>query len=132
MSLRCSPLKSFTLRILVLSGAIATLVGLVGWHWPDHIATTDRELEFERKHKILVYPNGSPTVSRWSMGIIILLIATCTALFVFSYFYITLSHTDWPMDNIAHPGLILPAIGTVGVLAAAAAMNWANKSIAAK
>lgn len=120
----------FTLRTLVLSGAVATIVGLIGWHWPDHIESTEREVEFERKHNIPVYPNGSPTVSRWSMGLMILLITTCCALFVFSYFYITLSHGAWPMDNIAPPSLILPAIGTIAVLAAAAAMYWANQRIA--
>ena len=120
----------FTLRTLVLSGAVATIVGLVGWHWPDHIESTERELEFERKHNIPVYPNGSPTVSRWSMGLMILLISTCCALFVFSYFYITLAHGAWPMDNIAPPNLLLPAIGTGAVLAAAAAMYWANQRIA--
>jgi cytochrome c oxidase subunit I+III len=119
----------FTLRILVLSGVITLLVGLVGWHWPDHIATTERELEFERKHHIPVYPNGSPTVNRWSMALIILLIATCTALFLFSYFYITLAHVAWPMDNIEPPNLLLPAIGTVAILLAAGAMFWANRRI---
>jgi cytochrome c oxidase subunit I+III len=119
----------FTLRILVLSGAITVLVGLIGWHWPDRIGTTERELEFERQHGIPVYPNGSPIINRWAMTIMILLIATCTILFIFSYFYITLDHVEWPMDNIESPGLILPAIGSVAVIAAAAAMYWANRSI---
>jgi heme/copper-type cytochrome/quinol oxidase subunit 3 len=114
----------------VLGGLITTIVGLIGWHWPDHIETTDRELDFEREHDILVFPNGSPTVSRWSMGIIVLLVATCTLLFVFSYFYITLAHVEWPMGNLPHPGLLLPAIGTVGVLVAAVGMYWANRRIA--
>jgi cytochrome c oxidase subunit I+III len=119
----------FTLRVLVLSGAITTLVGLVGWHWPNRVETTERELEFERKHNIPVYPNGSPTINRWSMAVLILLLATCTTLFVFSYFYITLAHVAWPMANIAPPGLLLPAIGTVAVVAAAFAMRWANRTI---
>ena len=119
----------FTLRLLVLSGAIGVVAGLIGWHWPDHIDTTERELEFELKHRIPVYPNGSPTVSRWSMMLVILLIATCTALFIFSYFYISLVHVAWPMDNIEHPGLTLPAIGTAAVLMAAGAMYWANRRI---
>ncbi len=119
----------FTFRILVFSGVIGVIVGLVGWHWPDHIETTERELEFEREHNILVYPNGSPTISRWSMGIIVLLVATCTAIFVFSYFYISLQHTVWPLAGIERPGLLLPAIGTAAVLATAAAMYWANRRI---
>jgi cytochrome c oxidase subunit I+III len=119
----------FTLRILVLSGLIGVIVGLVGWHWPASIPTTERELEFERRHNIPVYPNGSPVVDRWAMALIVLLIGTCVALFLFSYFYISLAHTAWPMDNIDPPGLILPTLGTVAVLVAAAAMWWANRSI---
>ena len=33
------------------------------------------------------------------------------------------------MDNIEHPGLTLPAIGTAAVLMAAGAMYWANRRI---
>jgi cytochrome c oxidase subunit I+III len=119
----------FTLRILVLSGLVGVIVGLIGWHWPHRVETTERELEFEREHGVPVYPNGSPTVNRWSMALIILLIATCVALFVFSYFYITLAHVAWPMENIESPGLVLPAIGTGAILAAAGAMYWANRRI---
>lgn len=119
----------FTLRILVFSGAIGVIVGLIGWHWPDPIETTESELEFERKHGIPVYPNGSPTVNRWSMAMLILLIATCTLLFIFSYFYITLDHVVWPMDNIEPPGLLLPGIGTVAVVLAALSMYRANRRI---
>jgi cytochrome c oxidase subunit I+III len=119
----------FTLRILVLSGAIITVLSLVGWHWPDRIETTEAELEFERKHKIKVYPNGSPTVNRWSMWLLLALIATCTGLFEFTYFYLALQHSGWPLDNIPLPGLLLPAIGTLAVAGAAAAMYWANRCI---
>ncbi|RIK40436.1 MAG: cytochrome c oxidase subunit I [Chloroflexi bacterium] len=119
----------FTLRVLVLSGAIITVVSLVGWHWPDRIETTPAELEFERKHNILVYPNGSPTVNRWSMALMIALIATATGLFEFSYFYIRLRHDVWPLGEIPLPGLLLPAIGTVAIFGAAGAMFWANRRI---
>src|SRR5690606_5014730 len=93
------------------------------------VPTTERELDFERRHGVLVYPNGSPTVNRWSMGIIILLVDTCTGLFLFSYYYISLFHVAWPIGNIEQPGLLLPGIGTIGVLIAAAGMFWANRSI---
>src|SRR5690606_36908635 len=73
--------------------------------------------------------NGSPTVDRWATALLILIIATGIGLFVFSYFYISLAHVAWPMDNIEHPGLLLPAIGTVAVFIAAAAMGWAKRRI---
>jgi cytochrome c oxidase subunit I+III len=120
----------FTLRILVVSGFLLMVVGLIGWHWPDRIETTERELGFEQEHQIPVHPNGSPEVTRWSMRLMILLIAICVGLFEFCYFYIRLENTVWPLDNIALPALALPAIGTLAIAGAAAAMFWANKRIA--
>ncbi|MCE7984340.1 MAG: cytochrome c oxidase subunit I [Caldilinea sp. CFX5] len=119
----------FTLRSLVLGGLVTTLIGLLGWHWPNRIETTERELQFEREHNILVYPNGSPTINRWAMWLMITLIAICVALFEFSYFYIRLQHAVWPFGNLPLPGLVLPGLATVGVIGAAAAMYWANRRI---
>ena len=119
----------FTLRSLVLGGLITAIIGLIGWHWPDQVETTERELTFEREHKILVYPNGSPVINRWSMALMITLIAISTALFEFSYFYIRLQHTTWPFGNLPLPGLLLPGLATIGVMGAAVAMYWANRQI---
>lgn len=119
----------FTLRILVVGGLVTAIVGLIGWHWPNHVETTERELAFEREHNIPVYPNGSPSINRWSMIMILTLIAISTALLEFSYFYLRLRHPVWPYDNLPLPGLLLPGVATVGVLGAAAAMYWANRQI---
>jgi cytochrome c oxidase subunit I+III len=119
----------FSLRILVMGGLGVMAVGLVGWHWPDRIETTERELEFERTHQIPVYPNGSPDVTRWSMWLMILLIAICVSLFEFTYFYIALENRVWPLDNLPLPSLLLPGIGTVALVGAAGAMSWANRQI---
>jgi cytochrome c oxidase subunit I+III len=119
----------FTLRTLVIGGLVTTLIGLLGWHWPNRIETTQRELDFEREHNILVYPNGSPTINRWAMWLMITLIAICVALFEFSYFFIRLQHPVWPFANLPLPGLLLPGLATVGVIGAAAAMYWANHRI---
>lgn len=121
----------FTLRVLVAGGLVVMLIGLVGWHWPDKVETSERELEFERKHKILVHPNGSPTITRWSMRLMILLIAISTSLFVFSYFYIRLQHEVWPYGNLPRPELWLPAIASIAVILAAFGMTWANRRAAA-
>jgi cytochrome c oxidase subunit I+III len=120
----------FTLRILVLSGLILTVIGLIGWHWPDRIEMTEAEAEFERKHNIPVYPNGSPIVTRWSMWLMILLIAICTGLFIFSYFFLALQHVVWPLDNIPAPPLLLPALATLAMLGAGAAMYLTKRWIA--
>jgi cytochrome c oxidase subunit I+III len=119
----------FTLRTLVVGGLVTTLIGLLGWHWPNRIETTERELDFEREHNIPVYPNGSPTINRWAMWLIITLIAICVAIFEFSYFYIRLQHPVWPFGNLPLPGLLLPGLATVGVIGAAGAMYWANRRI---
>lgn len=121
----------FTLRIIVFSGLVLLLVGLIGWHWPDRIPTTARELEFERTHNIPVYPNGSPAITRWSMSLLVLLIGICTALFEFAYFYIALQHVVWPQWNLPEPNLLWPGIATVAMLAAAGAMFFANRNITA-
>ncbi|HRW05476.1 MAG TPA: cbb3-type cytochrome c oxidase subunit I [Caldilineaceae bacterium] len=122
----------FTLRILVLGGLITMLIGLLGWHWPDTVETTERELAFERRHNIAVYPNGSPMINRWSMWLMILLLAISTALFLFSYFYIRLQHAGWPYGNLPLPNLLWPLITTLGVLGAAGGMAWANRRIGAE
>jgi cytochrome c oxidase subunit I+III len=119
----------FTLRSLVVGGLIVMIIGLIGWHWPDTIETTERELEFERKHNIAVFPNGSPMINRWSMWLMILLLAISTGLFVFSYFYIRLQHNQWPFGNLPLPELLLPGLATLAIVGAAVAMSWANRRI---
>ncbi|MCB0160281.1 MAG: cytochrome c oxidase subunit 3, partial [Caldilineaceae bacterium] len=119
----------FTLRSLVLGGLVLAAAGLIGWHWPNRIETTERELEFERKHNIPVFPNGSPIVTRWSMALMVLLLAICTAIFVFSYFYIRLQQPIWPYDRMPLPDLLLPGIATAALAGGTAAMYWANRRI---
>lgn len=119
----------FSRRDLVLAGAATLIIGLIGWHWPQSVATTQRELDFEREHNILVWPNGSPTVNRWAMALLILLLVIALANFLFSYFYLRIEQTAWPPDNIAPPGLLLPGISTLLVLACAAAMYAARRQI---
>ena len=120
----------FTFRWLVATGAIVTVVALIGWHWPDRIETTERETNFEREHAIPVHPNGSPIIDRWAMLLFLMLVATITALFVYTYFYLRLQNPTWPMDNLPMPGLTGPAIGMVAILAGAAAMYYARRDAA--
>ena len=119
----------FSRRDLVLGGAATLIVGLIGWHWPQPVPTTQREVDFEREHNILVWPNGSPTVNRWAMGLLILLLVIALANFLFSYFYLRIEHAAWPPDNIAPPALLLPGISTLLMLAGAASMHVARHQI---
>lgn len=52
----------FTLRILVVGGLVTAIIGLIGWHWPNHVETTERRIAFERGAHTPVYPNGSPSI----------------------------------------------------------------------
>jgi cytochrome c oxidase subunit I+III len=119
----------FSLRIAVALGAVVTLIGLAGWHWPDRIETTEKELEFERRHNIPVYPNGSPTVTRWAMRLLLLVFAVALGTLVFTYFFLNVQNAEWPLDNIPLPDLWLPAIATLVLLAAGATVYWAQRGI---
>lgn len=118
-----------SLRVLVFGGAFLTIVGLVGWHWPDHLPTTERELAFEREHQIEVWPNGSPAVDRWAMRLMILLLAIGLGNLLFSYFYIRLGSSSWPQDGLPQPGLLLPTLSTALLAAGGLAMRWAERRI---
>ncbi len=119
----------FSLRVLVFMGAFATVVGLFGWHWPDSIPTTERELEFERTHNVHVYPNGSPTLDRMATWMMLLLIAIALGNLLFAYFYLRLESPTWPPPNTPLPGLILPLIGTIALACGTLAMRRAQRQI---
>lgn len=114
----------FTLRILVILGALTLVGGLIGWHWPDKIETTEEELAFEREHGLPVRPNGSRIVSRWAMNLMLLIIAIALTTLLFSYFYIRIKSPVWPPENIPLPGLLWPGLSTVLLLISGAAMHW--------
>lgn len=119
----------FTLRIAVVIGTFILTGGLIGWHWPDKIETTQEELDFERKHGIPVRPNGSRIVSRWAMNLMILLMAIALSSLLFSYFYIRLKNPIWPPGDIKLPGLLWPALSTLSLFISGGAMWWALRRI---
>lgn len=119
----------FSLRIAVLLGALMTVAGLVGWHWPDRIEYGEEEREFERQYGIPVYPNGSPTVTRWAMRLLLLVFGVALGCMEFAYFFLNVQSPEWPQDGIALPNLLWPAVGTLVVLASGAAYQWAQRGI---
>ncbi|MEZ4682606.1 MAG: cytochrome c oxidase subunit I [Caldilineaceae bacterium] len=121
----------FSLRIAVALGALILIGGLIGWHWPDPLETTEEELEFERTHGLPVRPNGSRIVARWAMNLMILIIAIGLSSLLFSYFYIRFQNTVWPPANTPPPGLLWPAVSTALLLISGAAMWWAFSSVRA-
>ena len=122
----------FSLRILVLLGILIIVAGIIGWHWPnDDVPTTAEELAFEREHNIPVRPNGSRTVARWGMALMILLLGIALSVFIFSYVYIRLENPVWPPANIPLPDLSPPAVSLAILLVSGAAMYWALVGIRA-
>ncbi|MCE7984614.1 MAG: cytochrome ubiquinol oxidase subunit I [Caldilinea sp. CFX5] len=119
----------FSLRVLVFMGAFATIVGLFGWHWPDSIPTTERELAFEREHNIQVYPNGSPSLDRMATWMMLLLVAIALGNFLFCYFFLRLESEVWPPPGFPLPGLLLPALGTMALGGGLFALRRARQRI---
>ncbi len=119
----------FSIRTAVLIGALTTVGGLVGWHWPDRIETTEEELEFEREFGIPVHPNGSPIVTRWAMIMMTLILSIALACFVFSYFFIRLQSPEWPQGGIALPNVLFPIISSALLVVSAGVMRWSLRAI---
>lgn len=120
----------FSLRWLVLSGTVLTIVSLLGWHWPNPIETTEEELAFEREHGIAVHPNGSTAVARWGMYLMILILSVALATLLFSYFYLRLESDQWPPENIPLPNPFWPLLGLAAMGGAVALSRWAQAGIA--
>jgi cytochrome c oxidase subunit I+III len=114
----------FSLRLVSLAGILVVIVALAGWHWPDKAPSTEEEEErFEEEYGVAVYSGGSPTVTRWAMYLLILLIAIALATFLFSYWYLRLQATLWPLDGLPLPDL-LPGGIMVGLALLAAVAAW--------
>jgi len=119
----------FSLRILVALGALTLIGGLIGWHWPNPVAVTEEELDFERTHGLPVRTNGSRIVARWAMNLMILIIAIGLSTLLFSYFYLRFQHVVWPPENIPLPGLWIATIASLLLVVSGIAMWQARKSI---
>lgn len=119
----------FTLRILVVIGTLTLIGGLIGWHWPDKIETTEEELAFEREHGLPVRPNGSRIVSRWAMNLMLLIIGIGLTTLLFSYFFLRIQSSVWPPAEIPLPNLLWPSVSTLLLLTSGVAMWWSLRSI---
>ncbi len=120
----------FTARWLVIGSALVFLVGVIAWHWPDPVTTTEAEEEaFEREYNIPVHTEGSYAVSRGAMALFLLVVAIALASLIFSYFYLLLESPEWPQSGIRDPRPLLPAIGTLLLIAGGAALAWAVRRI---
>jgi cytochrome c oxidase subunit I+III len=112
----------FSLRVASLVGILVVVVAIIAWHWPDKAPTTEEEeIRFEEEYGVEVYSGGSPTVTRWAMYLLILLILIALGTFLFSYWYIRLQADSWPLAGLRLPDLVPAAV--MGGLAALAALS---------
>lgn len=119
----------FSLSWITLGGAVILIGGLIGWHWPDTVPTTERELAFEREHNMAVWPNGSPRVNRWAMALLVLLFAIALGDLLFTYYYLRMENPVWPPAGTARPQLLWAALSTAAVAGAMGATIWARRQM---
>jgi cytochrome c oxidase subunit I+III len=122
----------FTNRFLVAAGVLVTVIGVIAWNWPTQAPISEEEEEaFEREHGIPVRTSGSRAVAKGGMLLTILLIWIALGCFLFSYFYLRLENTVWPLGNIPLPNWPLAVISAVLLLLSGGATYWAVGSIRA-
>ncbi|MGH2351291.1 MAG: cbb3-type cytochrome c oxidase subunit I [Chloroflexota bacterium] len=115
--------------LLALSFA-GTVLAAIFWLWPSK---EERELpEVDANgtiHGLPVYTSGTNATGWWAMVHVVLVAAVASATFIFSYYYLLGSASEWPLGGIEAPRLLLPAINTGILLASAAPVYWAERSI---
>jgi cytochrome c oxidase subunit I+III len=115
----------FSLRPLALLGLLILIAGVVGWNWPEATPTSREEEEaFAQEHGIPVRPYGSLAVNRGGLRLFILLIGIALTCLLFSYFYIRIENTQWPLGGLPLPTLTWVGPGTLCLLLNAGIMRW--------
>jgi heme/copper-type cytochrome/quinol oxidase subunit 3 len=117
---------------MALAGILTIIASLIGWHWPTEAPTTEEEERaFEAEHGVEVWTTGSRSVGRSGMMLLLLILWTALASFLFSYFYIRLENGEWPLDNIPLPNLTWAGLSAALVLVSGGAVYWAIRGIRA-
>lgn len=122
----------FNLHTIALAGIAIIAVALIGWHWPKDIPTNlEEEERFERETGIAVRPNGSPIVSKWAMGSLVLVLSIAVSTLLYAYFYIRIENEAWPPAAIALPNWPFGLVSIMLVLLSAVAGWWAERQVKA-
>ena len=114
------------LRWAAWIGALVVIVGAIGWNLPEDVdVTEEEEEEFEARHGIPVRVGGSPVLSRWGMGLVVLFLAIAFTSLLLGYFYLRLDNAVWPPLGLGEPpilgGLMAALLIVSGAMAAGAA-----------
>jgi cytochrome c oxidase subunit I+III len=122
----------FDLHLLTLVSLLASLALAARWMWPSR---EERELPGVGatlgNPALPVHTTGPAATGWWAMALTILGLAITLAYLLFSYFYLLFGHAEWPLDGIAPPGLVVPAISTLLLLASAVPIRLAEAGIQA-
>lgn len=65
----------------------------------------------------------------WGAAGLVVIVGMIAASFIASYFYLRLYHTDWPPAGMAAPALGLATFELLLLLAAYAALRWAERAL---
>jgi cytochrome c oxidase subunit I+III len=115
--------------LMAATGAVLTVVGLIGWHWP-----TAEEIRAREEVPSEAVTGGLPPLPRgrsaaWAgMAILVAIELTALGSLYASYFYLRLSQPVWPPGGIPHPDLVLPAIASALLLLSGIPMWMAERS----
>jgi len=117
------------LYILSIGGAIATVIALFHWLWPDE--------EWDRKIKaspvaeaagLPIITSGSRNTDHWATIGFLAVIATVHGALFFSYFYIQLFSVEWPQQGIPTPDHMLPMFATSAAIGGAGVAWFARRN----
>tara|TARA_R110002072_G_scaffold303089_1_gene493115 strand:- start:9831 stop:12467 length:2637 start_codon:yes stop_codon:yes gene_type:complete len=118
-------------------GAAATALALALWHWPRRATLFLDDEGPVMLHGLPVHTTGLNSTGWWAMFLIVLILAISMATFLLSYFFYRVTTpvggagaVVWPPSGIELPKWGLSSVTTMLMLAAVAAMGWADIGIA--
>lgn len=79
--------------------------------------------------RLTAHVSGSRATGWWGVLLLVVIEAAVFSTLIVSYFYLFSGATVWPPDGISPPELTLPLINLVILLACAAPVLWADRSI---
>lgn len=103
---------------------------LVYWLWPkERVLEMLRRSDVAFEARLPVLTHGTRAVGWWGMITLITVLATTLGVLFFSYFYLRLYSDRWPQGDLPDPALFPSAAVFLALLASAAPMALAGRSL---
>ncbi len=114
-----------------LIGLLILIVSVFLWMRPPSNKKGDEEEieQFAREHGIPVNNGSAPVLSRGAVFLTALIIGVLFASMIFAYFYLRIQVTAWPPDVSQLPGLVLPIVALIFLIAGGGATYWGVQGI---